>query len=83
MELKLSIKELVLHGIPFEDRFIVSQSLQLELTRLLTEQGLPSALNLGKHISCINCKDLEVPESKNPKSVGIQLAQSIFGGLNG
>ncbi len=41
----LHIEELVLHGFSPGDRFRIGEAVELELTRLITEQGIPSSLS--------------------------------------
>ncbi|UBF24836.1 hypothetical protein K9N68_24735 [Kovacikia minuta CCNUW1] len=79
--LQLHIEELVLHGFARSDRDRISTAIQQELTRLFTENGIPPSLAQGGQIGQLNGGTFEMTTGTKPEAAGIQIAQSIYGGL--
>jgi hypothetical protein len=79
--LQLHIEQLVLHGFG-TDRHRIAAALQQELTRLLTEQGIPPALANSSEIPHINISANQIPAGAKAETIGTQLAQSIYSKLN-
>lgn len=77
----LHIDELVLHGFARSDRDRIGAAIQQELTRLFTEQGIPPTLAQGQPIEQLNGGTFKVTTGIKPEVAGIQIAQSIYGGL--
>jgi hypothetical protein len=77
--IELHIEELVLHGFVASDRYLIGEALQQELTRLLTEKGLPSSLAQGGEIARINAGEFEVQLGAKPEIIGVQIAHLIYG----
>ncbi|HEY9631531.1 MAG TPA: hypothetical protein V6C84_29925 [Coleofasciculaceae cyanobacterium] len=80
VNLELQIEELILHGFAPGDRTRIGESVQQELTRLLTE-AMPDSLAQGRAIDQINDGTFEMALGMKPEAVGVQIAQSIYGGL--
>ncbi|NMG11602.1 hypothetical protein [Brasilonema sp. UFV-L1] len=75
------IEELILHGFAPKDRYRISEALQQELTRLLNEEGVPPSLVQGGEIPHLDGRVFEVVSRATPETIGVQIAQSIYGGL--
>jgi hypothetical protein len=82
--LELHIEELVLHGFARGDRDRISAALQQELTRLFTEQGIPTTLAQAGQMQHLHLSGgtFEMGNGMKPEVAGIQIAQSIYGGLS-
>jgi hypothetical protein len=72
----------VLHGLPARDRHQIADAMQHELTRLFTEQGASQALANRGELSHLDIGSFQVARGAKPNSVGAQVAQAVFGGLN-
>jgi hypothetical protein len=80
-DLELAIERLVLHGIAPQDRHRLGAALQQELTRLLTEQGIPPRLTQASALAQLKVSPCEVSADARPEAIGTQLAQTIYQGL--
>jgi hypothetical protein len=83
MNINLHIERLVLDGLPV-GRLQASQvqaAVEAELTRLLTEHGLASHLQNGLTTPSVNGNLLSLSANRNPAHIGIQIAQSVYGGI--
>jgi len=78
----LHIEELVLHGFRPQDRYRIARAVEQELTRLLSEGDLPSSLTQGGMIPEIDGGDFLMRRGTTPESIGEQVSQNIYGGLN-
>jgi hypothetical protein len=77
-KIELHIEELVLHGMEISDRYLIGEAFQQELTRLLTEKGLPRSLAQGGEIPRINAGTFEVQLGAKPEIIGVQIAHIIY-----
>ncbi|MEM6398648.1 MAG: hypothetical protein AAF757_00225 [Cyanobacteria bacterium P01_D01_bin.116] len=82
MNLELYIEKLVLDGVAVGSRRRITKVVEQELTRLLTEQGVPNGLQQGAQIPHVDGGVFQVAENAKPEVIGVQVAQSIYGGLN-
>jgi len=81
--LELYLEELVLHGFAPGDRYRISAAVQCELTRLFSEQGVPSSLAQGEEVAPLNGGVFfKVVLSSEAGVVGTQVAQSVYQGLS-
>ena len=80
--IELHIEELVLHGFAAADRRAIGAAVEAELTRLLASRGLPASLADGATIRAIDAGRVAVPGDARPANVGVQVAQSVYGGLS-
>ena len=78
----LHIEELVLHGFRPQDRYRIALAVEQELTQLLSEGDIPSSLVQGGVIPEIDCGDFLMRRGTTPESIGEQVSQNIYGGLN-
>lgn len=77
----LHIEELVLHGFSPGDRYRIGQAVELELTRLITEQGIPSSLSRDGDLARINGGTINVSPNSRAEVIGGRVAQSVYGGF--
>ena len=82
MDLELTIDELVLHGFATGDRYQVGEALRHELARLLTEQGVPSALVRSGTLASLDAGTFAVEPGTRASTIGVQVAQSVYRGLD-
>jgi hypothetical protein len=76
--LDLHIEELILRNLPYEQRYRIAEAFEQELTRLLTEHGLPPTLAAGGNIPHINLDHISVAAQAKPTAIGIQIAQQVY-----
>jgi hypothetical protein len=76
--LDLHIEELILRNLPYEQRYRIAEAFEQELTRLLTEHGLPPTLASGGNIPHINLDHVSVAAQAKPAAIGIQIAQQVY-----
>ena len=81
MNIELHIKELVLHGFKYGDRYQISEAIQGELVRLFAEQGVPSSLSRNAEITQLDGNAFEVTPGSKPAAIGSQVAHAVYGGL--
>jgi len=82
MNIELHIDELVLHGLPARDRRQIADAMQHELTRLFAERGTSPALANRGEVRHLDGGSFQVARGAKPNSVGAQVAQAVYGGLN-
>ncbi|MBZ4400711.1 hypothetical protein OWM54_07380 [Myxococcus sp. MISCRS1] len=75
----LHIDELVLHGVPASHREQVGEAVRVELTRLLTERGLPQGLSGA--VPRVDAGAIHTRPHAAPQSLGVQVAQAVYAGL--
>lgn len=80
-EIDLHIDALILHGFAPGDRPLIAQALQQELTRLLTEQGVPSSLTHSIEVPHLQGANVQAASGLSPRAIGTQVAQSIYTSL--
>ncbi len=78
MDLVLEIEELRLNGFKRSDREKIAASLQLELSRLIAEEGLPPALKQGSDIR-LEGGAFSLPSGLDAEKAGVQLARQMYG----
>jgi hypothetical protein len=83
VNVELRIEELVLHGFPPGDHHRIGDAVQLELSRLFTERGVPPSLvHSLEDIPHVDGGTLEIPRRPTSKVVGAQVARALYGGLD-
>jgi hypothetical protein len=80
--LNLHIDQLVLHGFAAGDRHSISAAIQQELTRLFTEQGVPRSLTQTSDLPQLNGGEIQITPRMQPSAIGVQIAQSLYGGFS-
>lgn len=81
VDLDLNIEELVLSGFPGRDRERIMQAVQVELERLIRENGIPAALSRGDELARLDGESFEAKPGSSPEEIGAQVARSLYGGL--
>lgn len=79
--IELHIEELVLHGFSTRDGYRIRDAVQLEITRLLQEQGLPPAFSVEANMGNLNAGNLNILPNTKAEVVGNDIANSIYKGL--
>jgi hypothetical protein len=77
----LHIDELVLHGFPSEARHQIGEAVQRELVRLLSQQGVPTALARTAAREHVEGGTLRLGAADTPAQTGAQVARAVYGGL--
>jgi hypothetical protein len=78
---ELHIKELVLEGFSPGDRYRIGEGLQMELTRLLEERGVPGSLSSSREIEMVKGGSFEVAPGSRAERIGAQVARAVYRGL--
>ena len=79
--IEVNIEELVLHGFKPGDRYDIGKSLELELARLFTEQGLPGVLSENMNVRRVDAGTFNASLNSKAESIGSQTAKSVYKGL--
>src|SRR5712664_1487224 len=80
--IELHIEELVLHGLSPGDRYRIADAVEIELSRLVAEQGfLPSIID-GGEIPRLDGGTFAAARGAKPAAIGAQIAQAVYGGLS-
>jgi hypothetical protein len=77
----VTIDELVLHGFERGNRYRIASAIEVEIARLLTEQGLPFAPARDRSVEFLDAGQFNMRKGK-PETIGSQVAQKIHAGLN-
>lgn len=75
MNINLHIQELILEGvdIPRSQRELLQATVEAELARLLTNEGLPTGWQSG-----VSIPPIEVTPNSNTTVMGQQIAQAVY-----
>ncbi len=79
--IELTIDELTLEGIEPRLQKKAVDAMQKELTRLLSQKGVPPALSLAGTVPNLNAKNLKISPGASPEKIGAQLAYSLYQSL--
>ncbi len=87
MNINLHIERLILDGLPVEarDSALVRAAVESELSRLLSERGIPSDLQTEANQARILAPTLRLNSPSHAKEIGTQIGAGIysaFAGLN-
>lgn len=82
MDVNLHIERLVLDGITLSarERAVLGTAVSEELTRLITEGGLPAGLPVSGIVPSIPAGTIQLGNDHNPTWLGQQIAQAVYGG---
>ena len=83
MNVELHIEELVLHGFAPGDRYRIGEAVELELQRLLAEQGAPNLFNGNVELARIDAGAFDVKPDAKSELIGAQVAQAVYEGMKG
>ncbi len=83
MNIQLHIDKLILDGFSLSphERTVLHAAFERELTRLLAERGLNQTLANGAAVPSINVGNIQVGAGLPPANLGVQIAQSVYGGI--
>lgn len=79
----LHIDRLIVDGVTLDRdaEHILQQSIQAELTRLITEGGLRRT-GFSHHITRTTGQPIDTGHSTRPEQLGVRVARSIYEGMN-
>jgi hypothetical protein len=80
-DIEIEIGELVLHGFVPHDLKGIRYAVEMELTRLLTERGIPASLTLPKKINGINAGGFTMQPGAQAGIIGNDIATAVYQGL--
>lgn len=80
--LEIHIEELLLHGFAPGDRYGMGKAIERELARVLAEQGVPPSLTQGGEVARLIGGGFEVALGSRADTIGAQIAQALYEGLN-
>lgn len=78
----LHIDKLVLHGFSPHDRHRIGGAVERQLTRILSEQGIPSSLPHGREHSHLDGGKFNAVPNAKAEVIGSQVAQSVYKSMN-
>jgi hypothetical protein len=83
MNVNVHIERLILDGLPLtrSQGPLVQAAVEAELARLLGEGGLASSLQAGGALPSLRAGAIQLASNGNPQQIGIQIAQSVYGGI--
>lgn len=76
------IEELLLRDVPYSQRASIAAAVEEELTRLVTEHGLPPELAAGGIIPHIGLDYIPITAQTKPAIIGTQIAQQVYQALH-
>jgi len=76
--IEVYIDKLVLHGFAPHQRQDIAAAVEAELTRLLTERGIPNTLQSGGNIPVMNAANFSVNKNFKGKTIGSKIANSVY-----
>ena len=79
--INIHIEELVLDGFPVSDQNRITAALQQELHRLLGQGELPVMLTRDGSVVRLDGGTVRLESGATPETMGKQVAQSLYGGL--
>lgn len=83
MKVHLHIERLILDGLPVErrDATLVQASIEAEMVRLLSTEGVAPSLLSGGSLHAQRADSISVTRDTTPAELGTQIAQAVYGGL--
>ena len=85
--IELHVEELVLEGFAPAERHAVADAFERELSRLLSEHGLPDSHGLpdpharGAEAPSLDAGSVRLAPGTRPAAAGAQIARAVYGGL--
>jgi hypothetical protein len=77
----MQIEELVLHGFAPSDRYSIGEATKRELSRLLTEHGVPSSLTEKARMTQLDAGSFHLPPGSNADAIGVRVAHALYKGM--
>ncbi len=81
--IELHIEELVLHGFAPDNHEQFAAAVESELTRLLTERGIPSLLTASGEVEQLGGSAFRIQQGEQAEVTGQHLAKAIYTGVKG
>jgi hypothetical protein len=83
--INIHIERLILDGLPIShsQRPLLQAAVEAELARLLTNDGLSAGLMAGGVMPYVPGGSIQLMSDENPKTLGQQIAQAVYGGIGG
>ncbi len=85
MNINVHIERLILDGVPVahRERPMLQAAVEAELARLLISEGLAPNLQAGSALPYVPGGSIQLASDGNPKTLGQQIAQAVYGGIGG
>ena len=80
--IELHIEKLMLHGFSPSDRHRIGRAVEVELTRLFTEQGISHSMSKGGELSRMDGGQFNLTPNSKAEVIGSQVAQSVYKSMN-
>ena len=83
MNINLHIDRLVLDCLPIDHHQspLIKTTVEAELSRLLTANGLADSLMVGGAMPSVSASGIQVANDSNPARLGQQIGRAIYGGI--
>ncbi|HEY8694027.1 MAG TPA: hypothetical protein VIR57_14950 [Chloroflexota bacterium] len=81
MNIELHIEELVLQGFSHSHRGAIGRAIETELSRLLTDRGLPASLSGGRDVRSLDAGSFVVEHGARPSAIGAHVGQLLYEGM--
>ncbi len=83
MNVNLNIERLVLEGFRLRpgEHALVRAAVEMELTRLLAERGVPTQLLSIGALPRLAASDMRLDGGESPKQIGTRIARALYGGI--
>ena len=78
--INLHVDELRLEGFPRSGRNAIGDAMQVELTALLVDRGLPAALREAHGVRVLATPEIQVSPASGPAAIGRAIANSVYRG---
>ena len=76
--IELHIEKLMLHGFSPSVRHRIGEAVEVELTRLFTEQGISPSISKGGEFTRLDGGTFNLAQSSKAEAIGSQVAQSVY-----
>ena len=80
-DVRLRIDKVLLDGFPAADRDGIAAALAAELSRLLTERGLPPALTAGGEVPSLDGGAFDLDPGLDAEAIGRRVAGAVYDGM--
>lgn len=78
----IHIEELVLHGFAPHDRGRIAVAVEQELTRLLSEKGIPRLLKKSLTVDRLASGSFHAKGQVKPQTTGMRIAETVYESLH-
>jgi len=85
MNINIHIERMILDGLPIShiQRPLLQAAVEAELARLLAADGLAPNLQADRALPYVPGGSMQLESDGNPKILGQQIAQAVYGGIGG